>query len=66
MAQAKHGASDPGTGIAEMIGTSRTQVDFFMSKFRQLAFIAYNGDIKVDRALLTMPLQAEPRIASQD
>jgi CRP/FNR family transcriptional regulator, cyclic AMP receptor protein len=42
--------------LAEMIGTSRTHVNFFMNKFRQLGFIEYNGDIKVHRSLLNMML----------
>jgi CRP-like cAMP-binding protein len=42
--------------LAEMIGTSRTHVNFFMNKFRHLGFIEYNGDIKVHRSLLTMLL----------
>jgi CRP/FNR family transcriptional regulator, cyclic AMP receptor protein len=52
--------------LAEMIGTSRTHVNFFMNKFRQLGFIEYNGDIKVNRSLLNMLLHEKPKIASQD
>jgi CRP/FNR family cyclic AMP-dependent transcriptional regulator len=52
--------------LAEMIGTSRTHVNFFMNKFRQLGFIEYNGDIKVNRSLLNMLLHEKPQIASQD
>ena len=37
--------------LAEMIGTSRTQVNFFMNKFRKLGFIKYNGEIHVDSSL---------------
>jgi CRP-like cAMP-binding protein len=51
--------------LAEMIGTSRTHVNFFMNKFRQLGFIEYNGDIKVNRSLLNMLLHEKPQIASQ-
>jgi CRP/FNR family cyclic AMP-dependent transcriptional regulator len=43
--------------LAEMIGTSRTHVNFFMNKFRQQGFIEYNGDIKVHGSLLNMMLQ---------
>ena len=39
-----------------MIGTTRTHVNFFMNKFRQLGLIEYNGDIKVHRSLLNMLL----------
>jgi CRP/FNR family cyclic AMP-dependent transcriptional regulator len=52
--------------LAEMIGTSRTHVNFFMNKFRQLGFIEYNGDIKVNRSLLNMLLHEKPRIATSD
>jgi CRP/FNR family transcriptional regulator, cyclic AMP receptor protein len=47
--------------LAEMIGTSRTHVNFFMTKFRQLGFIDYNGDIKVNRSLLNMLLHDRPQ-----
>jgi CRP/FNR family transcriptional regulator, cyclic AMP receptor protein len=52
--------------LAEMIGTSRTHVNFFMNKFRQLGFIEYNGDIKVNRSLLNMLLHEKPQIASPE
>jgi CRP/FNR family cyclic AMP-dependent transcriptional regulator len=52
--------------LAEMIGTSRTHVNFFMNKFRQLGFIEYNGDIKVNRSLLNMLLHEKPQIAAQE
>ncbi len=52
--------------LAEMIGTSRTHVNFFMNKFRQLGFIEYNGDIKVNRSLLNMLLHEKPLAGSQD
>src|ERR1022692_1397925 len=38
--------------LAEMIGTTRTNVNLFMNKFRQLGLIQYNGDIRVHRSLL--------------
>ena len=53
-----------------MIGTTRTHVNFFMNKFRQLGLIEYNGDtkgdIRVHRSLLNMLLHEKPQIASQD
>jgi CRP/FNR family transcriptional regulator, cyclic AMP receptor protein len=52
--------------LAEMIGTSRTHVNFFMNKFRQLGFIEYNGDIKVHRSLLSMLLHEKPEVSSHD
>jgi len=52
--------------LAEMIGTTRTHVNFFMNKFRQLGLIEYNGNIKVHRALLNMLLHEKPEIAPRD
>ena len=42
--------------LAEMIGTTRTRVNFFMNKFRKLGFIEYNGGITVNKSLLTVVL----------
>jgi CRP/FNR family transcriptional regulator, cyclic AMP receptor protein len=42
--------------LAEMIGTTRSRVNFFMNKFRKLGFIEYNGKIKVNKSLLTVVL----------
>jgi len=42
--------------LAEMIGTARSRVNFFMNKFRKLGFIEYNGKIKVNKSLLTVVL----------
>jgi CRP-like cAMP-binding protein len=42
--------------LAEMIGTTRSRVKFFMNKFRKLGFIEYNGKIKVNKSLLTVVL----------
>lgn len=39
--------------LAEMIGTTRPRVNFFMQKFRKLGFITYNGGIKVNASLLS-------------
>ena len=50
--------------LADMVGTSRTHVNFFMNKFRQLGFIDYNGEIKVHRSLLNMLLHEKPEIKS--
>ena len=38
--------------LAEMIGTTRSRVSFFMNKFRKLGFISYNGEIEVHHSLL--------------
>lgn len=48
--------------LAEMIGASRTNVNFFMNKFRQLELIEYNGNIKVKSSLLNMLLRISPEI----
>ena len=37
--------------LAEMIGTTRSRVNFFMKKFRKLGFIKYNGGLQVDTSL---------------
>jgi CRP-like cAMP-binding protein len=42
--------------LAEMIGTTRSRVNFFMNKFRRLGLIEYNGGIKVNNSLLTIVL----------
>jgi CRP/FNR family transcriptional regulator, cyclic AMP receptor protein len=42
--------------LAEMIGTTRSRVNLFMNKFRELGFIEYNGEIKINRSLLTVVL----------
>ena len=42
--------------LAEMIGTTRSRVNFFMNKFRKLGFIEYNGGIHVNNSLLSVVL----------
>jgi CRP/FNR family transcriptional regulator, cyclic AMP receptor protein len=42
--------------LAEMVGTTRSRVNFFMNKFRKLGFIEYNGGLKVKSSLLTIVL----------
>lgn len=42
--------------LAEMIGTTRTRVNFFMNKFRKLGFIEYNGGLRVHNSLLDVVL----------
>jgi len=42
--------------LAEMIGTTRSRVNFFMNKFRKLGFIQYNGQIHVNKSLLSVVL----------
>ena len=42
--------------LAEMIGTTRSRVNFFMNKFRRLGFIEYNGGLKIHNSLLSVVL----------
>jgi len=42
--------------LAEMIGTTRSRVSFFMNRFRKLGFIEYNGRIRVHKSLLRVIL----------
>jgi len=42
--------------LAEMVGTTRSRVNFFMNKFRKLGFIKYNGQIHVNKSLLSVVL----------
>ncbi len=43
--------------LAEMVGTTRSRVNFFMNKFRKLGFIDYNGGLKINNSLLTVVLR---------
>jgi CRP/FNR family transcriptional regulator, cyclic AMP receptor protein len=46
--------------LAEMIGTTRSRVNFFMNKFRKLGFIEYNGGLKINTSLLNVVLHDSP------
>jgi CRP/FNR family cyclic AMP-dependent transcriptional regulator len=48
--------------LAEMIGTTRSRVSFFMNKFRKLGLISYNGKIEVHRSLLNAVLREKPSL----
>lgn len=50
--------------LAQMIGTTRSRVSFFMNKFRKLGLIDYNGHIEIHRSLLNVVLHEEPHINS--
>jgi len=52
--------------LAEMIGTTRSRVSFFMNKFRKKGFISYNGKIEVHRALLDAVLRDKPQIKEDE
>jgi CRP/FNR family cyclic AMP-dependent transcriptional regulator len=51
--------------LAEMVGTTRSRVNYFMNKFRQLGFIEYNGTLKVHSSLLSVVLHDQPQINSR-
>ena len=42
--------------LAEIVGTTRSRVNFFMNKFRKLGLIEYNGGLKVNSSLLSIVL----------
>ncbi len=48
--------------LAEMIGTTRSRVSYFMNRFRQLGFIEYNGNLEVHSSLLSVVLHDQPQI----
>jgi CRP/FNR family cyclic AMP-dependent transcriptional regulator len=48
--------------LAEMIGTTRSRVSFFMNKFRKLGFIDYNGHLNIHSSLLNVVLYDKPEI----
>jgi CRP/FNR family transcriptional regulator, cyclic AMP receptor protein len=50
--------------LADMIGTTRSRVSFFMNKFRQLGFIEYNGNLVVNSSLLSVVLHDQPQIGT--
>jgi CRP/FNR family transcriptional regulator, cyclic AMP receptor protein len=52
--------------LAEMIGTTRSRVSFFMNKFRKLGFITYNGKIEVHNSLLNAVLYDKPEIKREE
>jgi CRP-like cAMP-binding protein len=64
----KEGRPEPIVGkfsqemLAEMIGTTRSRVSFFMNKFRKLGFIEYNGKLEVHNSLLNVVLHEKPEI----
>jgi CRP/FNR family transcriptional regulator, cyclic AMP receptor protein len=64
----KQGKPEPIVGrfsqetLAEMIGTTRSRVSFFMNRFRKLGFIEYNGKLEVHNSLLNVVLHDNPQI----
>jgi CRP-like cAMP-binding protein len=66
----KEGKPEPIVGkfrqetLAEMIGTTRSRVSFFMNKFRKLGFIEYNGKLEIHNSLLNVILYDRPEIGA--
>jgi CRP/FNR family transcriptional regulator, cyclic AMP receptor protein len=52
--------------LAEMIGTTRSRVSFFMNKFRKLGYIEYNGKLEIRSSLLNVVLYDKPEIRKND
>ena len=52
--------------LAEMIGTTRSRVSFFMKKFRKLGYIEYNGKLEIRNSLLNVVLYDKPEIRKND
>jgi CRP-like cAMP-binding protein len=52
--------------LAEMIGTTRSRVSFFMNKFRKLGYIKYNGKLEIHNSLLNVVLYDKPEIDEKD
>lgn len=52
--------------LAEMIGTTRSRVSFFMNKFRKLGYIEYNGKLEIHNSLLNVVLFDKPAIGTKD
>ena len=48
--------------LAEMIGTTRSRVSFFMNKFRKMGLIDYNGHLEIHSSLLNVVLHDDPHI----
>ena len=51
--------------LAEMVGTTRSRVSFFMNKFRKLGFIQYNGNLEVHNSLLNVVLHDNPHLRAR-
>jgi CRP/FNR family transcriptional regulator, cyclic AMP receptor protein len=51
--------------LAEMIGTTRARVSFFMNRFRKLGLVDYNGQIEVHSSLLDVVLHEKPEISER-
>jgi CRP/FNR family transcriptional regulator, cyclic AMP receptor protein len=67
----KENAPDPIVGkfsqemLAEMIGTTRSRVSYFMNRFRKLGYIKYNGNLEIHNSLLNVVLYDKPEIGTK-
>ena len=67
----KEGKTEPVIGgfsqetLAEMIGTTRSRVSFFMNKFRKLGYIDYNGKLEIHNSLLNVVLYDKPEVRTK-
>jgi CRP/FNR family transcriptional regulator, cyclic AMP receptor protein len=52
--------------LAEMIGTTRSRVSFFMNRFRKLGYIEYNGKLEIHNSLLNVILYDNPQVRTRD
>jgi CRP/FNR family cyclic AMP-dependent transcriptional regulator len=52
--------------LAEMIGTTRSRVSFFMNRFRKLGYIEYNGKLEIHNSLLNVVLYDKPEIKNKN
>jgi CRP/FNR family transcriptional regulator, cyclic AMP receptor protein len=52
--------------LAEMIGTTRSRVSFFMNKFRKLGYVEYNGKLEIHNSLLNVVLYDKPEIKTKE
>jgi CRP/FNR family cyclic AMP-dependent transcriptional regulator len=68
----KEGRPEPIVGkfsqetLAEMIGTTRSRVSFFMNRFRKLGYIEYNGKLEIHNSLLNVVLYDNPQVRTRD
>jgi hypothetical protein len=68
----KDGRAEPIIGkishetLAEIVGTTRSRVSYFMNKFRKLGFIDYNGHLEVHNSLLNVVLYDTPQLRRED
>ena len=52
--------------LAEMVGTTRSRVSYFMNKFRKLGYIKYNGKLEIHNSLLNVVLYDKPQSGTKD